>query len=188
MQFHQRQAIRPVKQSPVCPSPFATVIGSTADYLHTFSIFQPTFHMAFCLLHFAFHHSHITAINDCLSPIGSEHLLYLHTLGIHHQSSGACIQSVNHVRIATLTSIHEVSVKQVFHVKAISPYAHREHLIGLIHHYQIVVFIHYIEKWCIIKASRRPSRMFADFHYHLWLYKKIVSRFHLMLHKHASVC
>ena len=186
VQLHLREAIVLLEQSPVGPCPFAAVIGAAAYYLHAVGVLEPTLHMAFVLLHLAFHHCHIAAVDDGLFPIGGEHLLHFHALGIHHQPGGAGIEPVHHMRSAALAGFHKVAVEQVFHIQAIASHAHREHFVGFIHHYHIVVLIHHIEKRGVIESCSRPSGMLAYLHYHLGLNFEVELGHHFVLHKHSA--
>ena len=186
MQLNLRQPVLLLEQSPISPCPFAAVIGAAAYYLHALCVLEPTFHMAFVLLHFTLYHSHIAAVDDGLLPVGCEHLLHFHALGIHHQPSGAGVEAMHHMCCAALAGFHEVTVEKVFHIQAIASHSHREHLIGLIHHYHIVIFIHHIEEWGVIKPRTRPSGMLAYLHYHVGLHLEVEVGHHFVLHKHAS--
>lgn len=142
--------------------------------------------MTFLFWHSALNHCHIATVDNGAVPVGNHHLLHFGAFGIHHQSGGARVEAVHHMCVATLARFDKIAVEQVFHVEAVAPNTHRKHLVGLVNHYHIGIFIHHAEILTEIEACASGARVLADFHQRVGVYNKVVSGLRHLVNQYAS--
>ena len=104
-------------------------------------VLEPVGNSTLVILHFATHHSHISAVVDDIVPLMLQSLLCLHILGIYHQTRSIAVETMDHMGCAALLGLTEIVVEHRLHVERLMSCRHRQYAWLLLYYHEIWILV-----------------------------------------------
>ena len=144
LEFHERMMFAAPQCSEMCDGKLTAIIHWRRVGEVRLIVLQPRGYRAIVLFHDATEQGYIAAVIDDVVPVVLKDLLGLNVLCVDHQATCVAVKTMNHMRTAVLTTLHEVIVEYSLHVQRLMTGCHREDADVLLHDNEPTVFIDYL--------------------------------------------